>query len=77
MPEFLEHKNAFASKRRLVLVFVSDLLRMVPEFSEHGNAMQRICEQMTISFGFTSDWLREWCQSFQSMAMQCNAFASK
>ena len=32
--------------------------------SNYHQARENVCEQVTIGFGFTSDWLRKWRELF-------------
>ena len=36
-------------------------------------ARENACEQVTIGFGFTSDWLRKWREIFQPIREPSNA----
>ena len=31
-------------------------------------ARENVCERVKIGFGFTSDWMKNWCESFQPIA---------
>ena len=45
-------------------------------------AQENVCEQITVGFGFTSDWIKKWhnfflCQSFKEIFETNSYLASK